>query len=432
MHYLDSVLIAGLWGRDEAVGFKFDPQYNFLIGQNGTGKTTVVNLIAATLDGDFEQLDKTQFERIEIVLKMKGSRRKPSIIVIKTPKKDIPYFDISYEIKLQASSKPITFDLDALAEARAYRGMPQRMLRDRMVRQRFLDIQKELRSLVTSSWLSVNRHTEEERSPDEKRHLSAVDQKLDSLSNRLVRYFSQLSRKYADNTLEFQKNSFLSLLTSEKEDQLINFSRKIDLEDERKSLSKVFDLLGLEAKQYEKKLNVHLDKFNASLTSFNTKKAEGKGLSTIEFAAMYNAWKAHALVQHYEALQQKKTNIFELRDKFIQIVNELFGNRKKLSISEGNELIFSTKEERKIPISDLSSGEKQLLIIVGEALLQDQSTVVYIADEPELSLHVSWQEQLTAAITRLNPNAQIIFATHSPDIVGVHSNKIINMESVLG
>jgi hypothetical protein len=47
-----------------------------------------------------------------------------------------------------------------------------------------------------------------------------------------------------------------------------------------------------------------------------------------------------------------------------------------MSLSERNELSFETKN-------------KQLLIILGEALLQQEKAVVYIADEPELSLHVS-------------------------------------------
>ena len=102
-----------------------------------------------------------------------------------------------------------------------------------------------------------------------------------------------------------------------------------------------------------------------------------------------------------------------------------------MSLSERNELSFETRNKKQIPIEELSSGEKQLLIILGEALLQQEKAVVYIADEPELSLHVSWQETLTDSISKLNPNAQIIFATHSPDIVSSHSDKIINMENVI-
>ncbi|MNJ81122.1 hypothetical protein D3C77_797770 [compost metagenome] len=69
---------------------------------------------------------------------------------------------------------------------------------------------------------------------------------------------------------------------------------------------------------------------------------------------------------------------------------------------------------------------------MGEAVLQNSEPCIYIADEPELSLHILWQEQLTKAISDLNVNAQIIFATHSPDVVGTHGDKVIDMESVLG
>jgi len=79
-------------------------------------------------------------------------------------------------------------------------------------------------------------------------------------------------------------------------------------------------------------------------------------------------------------------------------------------------------------ISGLSSGEKQLIIILGEALLQQSSPWVYIADEPELSLHVKWQENLINNLRKLNPNSQILCATHSPDVVSGYSNNIFNME----
>lgn len=87
--------------------------------------------------------------------------------------------------------------------------------------------------------------------------------------------------------------------------------------------------------------------------------------------------------------------------------------------------------ERAIRISDLSSGEKQLFIQLLEVLLQEGKPAVLIADEPELSLHVSWQEKLLAALRELNDNAQIIVATHSPDIVGPFRPSVIDMESII-
>ena len=67
MHVIDKVVIKKLWGNVD-LDFKCDKQYNFLIGENGTGKTTVINLIAATLLVDFNKLDKIDFESITALL----------------------------------------------------------------------------------------------------------------------------------------------------------------------------------------------------------------------------------------------------------------------------------------------------------------------------------------------------------------------------
>ena len=38
-------------------------------------------------------------------------------------------------------------------------------------------------------------------------------------------------------------------------------------------------------------------------------------------------------------------------------------------------------------------------------------------DEPEVSLHVDWQQRLIDLILELNPNVQIILTTHSPAVI---------------
>jgi len=139
---------------------------------------------------------------------------------------------------------------------------------------------------------------------------------------------------------------------------------------------------------------------------------------------MLNVWRSHALVVEYEALQDIKEEIFSLQKEFISLLNTLFEKRKTVELSDRNELLFFTSKRRSLKLSELSSGEKQLLIILGQALLQEKKPTIYIADEPELSLHLKWQLSLTNGIKKLNPNAQIIFATHSPDIVSTHQEYV--------
>ena len=38
-------------------------------------------------------------------------------------------------------------------------------------------------------------------------------------------------------------------------------------------------------------------------------------------------------------------------------------------------------------------------------------------DEPEVSLHVDWQQELVSIITEMNPNIQLILTTHSPAVI---------------
>lgn len=102
-----------------------------------------------------------------------------------------------------------------------------------------------------------------------------------------------------------------------------------------------------------------------------------------------------------------------------------------MTFSESNEMVFISRSGKPLTPQMLSSGEKQLLILMSEALLQREMPAIFIADEPELSLHVLWQERLVGSLRALNPNAQIIAATHSPDIVGPLSEKAIDMETLV-
>ena len=50
-------------------------------------------------------------------------------------------------------------------------------------------------------------------------------------------------------------------------------------------------------------------------------------------------------------------------------------------------------------------------------LVEDNKPYVLFMDEPEVSLHVDWQQQLIDLILELNPNVQIILTTHSPAVI---------------
>ncbi|MBQ0088197.1 MAG: AAA family ATPase [Prevotellaceae bacterium] len=122
------------------------------------------------------------------------------------------------------------------------------------------------------------------------------------------------------------------------------------------------------------------------------------------------------LSSNNEDSQQNAIAISRAKTDFQDILDSLFTETQKTIDRTCNELQFIQFGE-KISTYKLSSGEKQLLIILLTVLLEDNQPYVLIMDEPETSLHIDWQEKLLATIHRLNPNAQIILTTHSPAMI---------------
>ena len=105
-----------------------------------------------------------------------------------------------------------------------------------------------------------------------------------------------------------------------------------------------------------------------------------------------------------------------MKTKFLDMVDQLFEGTGKKVDRQSNELQFLQYEEVLKPYL-LSSGEKQMLIILLTALTEDMQPYVFLMDEPEASLHFEWQKDLITMVRTLNPNAQIILTTHSPGVI---------------
>ena len=110
-----------------------------------------------------------------------------------------------------------------------------------------------------------------------------------------------------------------------------------------------------------------------------------------------------------QQLSQKKKRVQD-------IVDELFADTGKHIVRTENEIRFTQIGEMLLPYQ-LSSGEKQMLVILLTVLVEDDLPYVLFMDEPEVSLHIEWQKRLIDLITELNPSAQIILTTHSPAVI---------------
>ncbi len=96
---------------------------------------------------------------------------------------------------------------------------------------------------------------------------------------------------------------------------------------------------------------------------------------------------------------------------------------------EGN-LFFKNKYSGdKFLIDDISTGEKTLVSKVLYLYLEDIKNKVILIDEPELSLHPSWQNKVLKIYENfaIKNNCQIIIATHSPHIIGSCKNEYLRI-----
>ncbi|GHS96732.1 ABC transporter ATP-binding protein [Bacteroidia bacterium] len=119
--------------------------------------------------------------------------------------------------------------------------------------------------------------------------------------------------------------------------------------------------------------------------------------------------------------------------KFYKLIDKQFSaTDKKIEIDPiTNKVIFKQKSGGVIQLDDLSSGEKQFLLIMFKVFLMEEKPYILLMDEPEISMHIDWQFELINVIRELNPNCQVIISTHSPSIFGDGwGDKIVYMEDI--
>ena len=133
---------------------------------------------------------------------------------------------------------------------------------------------------------------------------------------------------------------------------------------------------------------------------------------------IYNPLKHAERALSFPYLSKEKIKTFE------SILNERYKITKKvIKIDRGQ--IKITANNKEIPLEYLSSGEKNDFMMFSQLIFRYENCVVLL-DEPEISLHIEWQERLINDILNIcsTNNLQVIIATHSPNIIGEHIDLI--------
>lgn len=103
-----------------------------------------------------------------------------------------------------------------------------------------------------------------------------------------------------------------------------------------------------------------------------------------------------------------------LQKNLLSALNNLFAETNKTIEFNKNKLVIKLANGNRVPFSKLSSGERQIIFIFLKVVIASVNSALILMDEPEISLHLSWQEKLLNEIRRVNPTSQIIIVTHSP------------------
>lgn len=425
MFKLKTIEINGFWQTRKATA-SFRDDVNIIIGKNGTGKTTFMNVVHAVLSVDLDALYDNAFRSVLITLT--DGKRTRTIRADRREAETAPFAIIEYHI----SNRRLAAPLIGGEESRVVSPSARRRAAEEAQK-----IKLELNALVAVASLSVYRiggETDPElRDRVPRRYTSTVDLRLLSLMQKLTQYQLELSNAAREISAELQRDVLTSLLYTEEKVQDRGYKLDFDEVVERQNLVSAYRQLGVGGTEVAKKIQDHLAAVGKTvkyLREMSQARAKGEPIASnrpVDFAAL-EAFKLTSKVVSKSLDAEKKTKeIFSQVDLFLRTL-KTFVTDKTFTFSAGE---LSVATEGPIPLAKLSSGEKQLLILFIEALLQRQQAYIFLADEPELSLHIAWQRNIISAIRSINPNAQIVVATHSPEIAGKFRTAILDMEDIL-
>lgn len=423
MSRLIAVDIKGLWNVKN-ISTTFYSDVNVFIGLNGSSKTTFLNLIEGALLVDVRILSKITFKSLSIQIDDSDISH---IKVFKESRDD-------FQVIIYTLNKSETYEIP-ISELR-------HSFRMGIFREAIESLRSKLNSAINISWLSVYRDRNIFQDNNENSHgvnneINVVDAKLNYLMQKLLMYRFQLESELNKISDKFKEDVF-SIMLYNKEYDCVDFTKfqtfqSIDSRQLKSELYRVFRKLGI-VKDKKADIDAHMEALSTVIDKIF--KREQLGLEDLLPISLLN--RTLSLIEISKADELAKDQVNAPLNKYIKCLNQFIPD-KNFEIQDGKEGLVivikdlprhQMKSDIRIPVSALSSGEKQLLILLTETLLQQERNYLFIADEPELSLHIEWQRKIILSIHDLNPNAQIIVATHSPEIAGLWSNKVINMANI--
>jgi predicted ATP-binding protein involved in virulence len=422
------------------IDFKYEAGITLILGQNGLGKTMVLKLIQAVFEGDFIFIQGVQFSSIRI-----------------------DFLDnTSWEIKRIVSENNeellltrIENELDV--EKISITDINQNYEKFRILLRKYLP--DSIRKVDEDEWL--DRRTEIRYSTKD----LLVNYK-DIIPKEVLNEYIIFPKWFHDiidscNVTLIETQRLLMLGNSTDDDfryrrPLLNYRNTV--EEYSDQLSKEINIQLANSSELATKLdrtypnrlierlkktsNISQTELNEKLNELEIKRArlQKVGLLDLEkepnliYIKEQDEAIREVLLVYIEDSQQKLKVYDELTDKIellLRIINESF-LKKKLSISKDEGFHFeSIKTGKPIPVKSLSSGEQHLLVLFYQFLFKLKKDTILLIDEPEISLHISWQKKFIfdlKDILKLN-KMDVVIATHSPSIIVNNWDLTVELEA---
>lgn len=438
----------------------FFDDITFLTGLNGSGKTSALRLLMALLTPNIIELETISFTLAELTVFDNGEEVK--VLATKTPQ-NIKLQISKVEEELNINRSELEFFIDSKRSEELglkvrekynshavfqsilqmstpmFLGLDRRFFVPRSTAEDFEEVRRR-EYMVRRYWPDDSLSRVESSVPS---HLLEINYLVVNCMQEIRASQEQLDetlrKEFFKKAFEYKPSDFLSSgmeMPSKKElekyrQQLSKIEQnaegiKIPVPEIQTALIDFFEKMGQIVDSLEKNVIKSKPNFPKDKNTYQHKKPEKPVITDKAFVEwIINKPQADRILEHLHLLNNYIEQHKSLRDpivRFSTLVNGFLSQtRKQVVVGTNGQLTIQINgnPEDSRSISALSSGERQLLVMLAHLSFNPNldGSGIFIVDEPELSLHIDWQEKFVDAVCEANPNVQIILATHSPAII---------------
>lgn len=377
MAHITEIKVQGLTGRKKVYSCRLNRDVNIFFGLNGSGKTSLLKIMHSAMSGETSILDGVAFESAEVSIYSIDQDR---IFV--------------YSIK--------QFSEQELLQAELFESQSRVIARRR----------REMLKRKHLKW-------EGEPAKGKKRRPGAWSHRYLPTSRLYQQFEEYYDARYGEARSRYNDQD-INIYFARFIEQLWNsYSRSILAEvrsAQERGLANVLKTVLAPEAESEPVGVLETDKAYERLGRFLKRQKSAKSLSTAKaFKKRYaEDLRLRRVVNEINEVEEHIDKAMAPQRELESLIQKMFSGGKVVRFSEGAIKVEMGKNEE-IPLSSLSSGEKQILRLFVETLLAADNTI--LIDEPEISMHIDWQKDLVTAMQRLNPGAQLVLATHSPEVM---------------